>query len=34
VELQNNGDVTRIYTYAMAVDFERDLLKLKHEAGL
>jgi len=34
VELQNNGDITRIYTYAMADQFERDLLQLKSEGGL
>jgi hypothetical protein len=34
VELQNNGDITRIYTYAMANQFERDLQQLKSEAGL
>jgi hypothetical protein len=34
VELQNIGDITRIYTYAMAADFERDLRQLKREYGL
>jgi len=34
VELQNNGDITRIYTYAMAAQFERDLAQLKREGGL
>jgi hypothetical protein len=34
VDLQNNGDITRIYTYAMADQFERDLLQLKSEGGL
>jgi hypothetical protein len=34
VELQNNGDITRIYTYAMADQFERDLRQLKNEGGL
>ena len=34
VELQNNGDITRIYTYAMADQFERDLRQLKSEGGL
>jgi hypothetical protein len=34
VELQNNGDITRIYTYAMANRFEMDLRQLKLEAGL
>jgi hypothetical protein len=29
VEYQNNGDITRIYTYAMADAFEADLLQLK-----
>jgi DpnII restriction endonuclease len=31
VELQNNGDITRIYTYAMADQFEEDLRQLKAE---
>ena len=34
VEYQNNGDVTRIYTYAMAEQFEADLRQLKEEYGL
>jgi DpnII restriction endonuclease len=34
VELQNNGDITRIYTYAMAEQFEKDLRQLKNEGGL
>ncbi len=34
VEYQNAGDVTRIYTYAMAQQFEDDLRQLKAEAGL
>lgn len=34
VALQNRGDITRIYTFAMAAQFERDLLQLKSEAGL
>jgi len=34
VDLQNNGDITRIYTYAMADQFERDLRQLKSEGGL
>jgi hypothetical protein len=34
VEFQNNGDITRIYTYAMAKQFEADLRKLKAEYKL
>ena len=34
VEFQNNGDITRIYTYAMAGQFERDLRQLKDEYNL
>jgi hypothetical protein len=34
VELQNNGEITRIYTYSMAADFEGDLRQLKYEGGL
>jgi hypothetical protein len=34
VDLQNNGDITRIYTYAMADQFERDLRQLKSEGGM
>jgi len=34
VELQNNGDITRIYTLSMAKRFEKDLRQLKREAGL
>lgn len=34
VEYQNNGDVTRIYTFAMADQFEADLMTLKAEFGI
>ena len=34
VDHQNNGDITRIYTYAMAERFEADLRQLKAEYGL
>jgi hypothetical protein len=34
VEYQNHGDITRIYTYAMAEAFEADLRQLKNECGL
>jgi hypothetical protein len=34
VKLQNIGNITRIYTYAMASQFEADLLQLKIEGGL
>ena len=34
VEFQNNGDITRIYTYAMADQFEKDLRQLKREYSL
>ena len=34
VDLQNNGDITRIYTSAMADRFEADLWQLKREDGL
>jgi hypothetical protein len=34
VEYQNAGDITRIYTYAMADQFEADLSQLKTESGL
>jgi DpnII restriction endonuclease len=34
VEYQNAGDITRIYTYAMADQFEADLRQLKAEFGL
>lgn len=34
IELQNSGDITRIYTYAMAGQFEKDLVQLKAEGGL
>ncbi len=34
VALQNNGEITRIYTYAMADQFEMDLNQLKSESGL
>lgn len=34
VEYQNAGDITRIYTHAMAEQFEADLEQLKQEHGL
>jgi len=34
VEFQNAGGITRIYTYAMAEQFETDLRQLKSECGL
>lgn len=34
IEFQNNGDITRIYTYAMADTFEADLRQLKAEYNL
>ncbi len=34
VEYQNNGDIARIYTYAMVETFEADLRLLKDECGL
>jgi hypothetical protein len=34
VSYQNGGDIARIYTYAMAVDFEADLKTLKKEKGI
>jgi outer membrane biogenesis lipoprotein LolB len=34
VEFQNNGDIARIYTFSMAVQFEADLRQLKRECGL
>ena len=34
VEFQNSGGITRIYTYAMAEQFEADLRQLKSEYGL
>jgi hypothetical protein len=34
VEYQNRGDITRIYTHAMADQFEQDLNKLKEEYRL
>jgi DpnII restriction endonuclease. len=34
VEFQNNGDITRIYTYAMADQFEADLRQFKIEYKL
>ena len=34
VDFQNNGDITRIYTYAMARQFEKDLRQLKAEYRL
>lgn len=34
VSYQNNGDITRIYTLAMAEQFEADLMTLKTEMGI
>jgi hypothetical protein len=34
VEFQNSGDITRIYTHAMAEQFEKDLRQLKAEYRL
>ena len=34
IDHQNNGDITRIYTSAMAEQFKTDLTQLKQEAGL
>lgn len=34
VDFQNCGDITRIYTYAMASQFKTDLLQLKREYSL
>ncbi len=34
VEYQNSGDITRIYTFAMASQFKADLRRLKQEYGL
>jgi hypothetical protein len=34
VEFQNNGDITRIYTFAMAARLEKDLRQLKNEYKL
>lgn len=34
VDFQNNGDITRIYTFAMADQFEADLRQLKAEYNL
>ena len=34
VDHQNNGDITRIYTYAMVARFEDDLRQLKTEYRL
>ncbi|MBI2689239.1 MAG: hypothetical protein HYX27_23290 [Acidobacteria bacterium] len=34
VELQNTGDITRIYTFAFAEQFEADLRQLKSEYRL
>jgi hypothetical protein len=34
VEFQNSGGITRIYTYAMADQFETDLRQLKTEFKL
>jgi hypothetical protein len=34
IAYQNNGDITRIYTSAMAAQFKADLQQLKAEAGL
>ena len=34
IDHQNNGDITRIYTYAMAERFESDLRQLRAEYRL
>ena len=34
VDYQNKGDITRIYTFAMASQFESDLKQLKREYHL
>jgi hypothetical protein len=34
IDLQNQGDITRIYTYSMAPQFDMDLRQLKIEAGI
>jgi hypothetical protein len=34
VDFQNNGDIARIYTFAMATQFEADLMQLKSEYKL
>jgi hypothetical protein len=34
VEFQNSGDITRIYTFAMAEQLEADLVRLKAEYKL
>ena len=34
IEYQNAGDITRIYTHALADRFEADLRQLKSEHGL
>lgn len=34
IQYQNEGDIRRIYTYAMADQFERDLRQLKIEYGI
>jgi hypothetical protein len=34
VQYQNNGDIARIYTYAMGEQFEADLKQLKREYSL
>lgn len=34
IDFQHNGDITRVYTYAMADQFEADLLQLKTEYRL
>lgn len=34
IDLQNAGDITRIYTYSLARQFEKDLRQLKREHGL
>jgi hypothetical protein len=34
VEFQSNGDISRIYTFAMADQFEKDLKQLKAEYNL
>lgn len=34
VRYQNNGDIARVYTYSMAIQFEADLRQLKQEYAL
>ena len=34
IDHQNNGDITRIYTFAMAERFDADLRQLKSQYGL